>query len=111
MVETLIILVIALIPALFSWLLMRKAEVQARERLRAAMNASVTHRLGRFYGYPQTPDHRYVEGIGYLFGDITCRYNARSPYLRCAVNPAGPCNTCPHYASIERGAGDGEQEV
>lgn len=102
MVITLII-VIALIPAIFSLLLMRKAELRAREQLRAAMNSSVTHRLGRFYGYPHAPDHRYVEGIGYLFGDITCRYNARSPYIRCAVNPAGPCKECPYYESTEHG--------
>lgn len=32
-------------------------------------------------------------------GDISCNYNARSPYLRCAVNPEGPCENCPHYQS------------
>lgn len=29
-------------------------------------------------------------------GDISCQYNARSPLLRCAVKPRGPCR-CEHY--------------
>ncbi len=27
-------------------------------------------------------------------GDITCEFNARSRYLRCTVNPNGPCEGC-----------------
>ncbi|MDB9314088.1 DUF6464 family protein [Spirulina sp. CS-785/01] len=27
----------------------------------------------------------------------SCRYNAHSAFLRCAVNPSGPCETCVHY--------------
>lgn len=30
-------------------------------------------------------------------GDPSCLYNARSLQLRCAVNPAGPCEGCKHY--------------
>jgi hypothetical protein len=33
-------------------------------------------------------------------GDLTCFYNARSPYLRCAVNPLGPCENCEYYQAI-----------
>ena len=32
-----------------------------------------------------------------LIGDLTCVYSARSQWLRCAVNPAGPCDHCGHY--------------
>lgn len=32
----------------------------------------------------------------YGIGDTTCKYNAKSPYLRCAVNPDGPCSECNH---------------
>jgi len=39
----------------------------------------------------------YVEGVGYIIGDATCQLNARSSYLRCAVNPSGPCNSCSNY--------------
>ncbi|MEG3436121.1 DUF6464 family protein [Pannus brasiliensis CCIBt3594] len=32
-----------------------------------------------------------------FIGDRTCFYNALSPYLRCAVNPDGPCESCSRY--------------
>jgi len=41
----------------------------------------------------------YLEGK-WVIGDITCQYNARSELLRCAVNPEGPCEGCPHYEPI-----------
>lgn len=31
-----------------------------------------------------------------FIGDVFCRYNAKSPYLRCAVNPCGSCENCSH---------------
>lgn len=30
-------------------------------------------------------------------GDTSCQFNARSPVIRCAVNPDGPCEGCQHY--------------
>ena len=27
----------------------------------------------------------------------TCRFNAHSAFLRCAVNPSGPCSECNDY--------------
>ena len=32
-------------------------------------------------------------------GNVSCQFNARSPVIRCAVNPAGPCEDCQHYQS------------
>lgn len=32
-------------------------------------------------------------------GDTTCVNNARSKYLKCAVNPMGDCEVCEHYES------------
>lgn len=51
---------------------------------------------------PQLPsEHHYIEGVGLLIGDVSCYYNARSAYIRCAVNPEGPCENCPHYQPTE----------
>ncbi|MEB3234006.1 MAG: DUF6464 family protein [Cyanobacteriota bacterium] len=36
----------------------------------------------------------------WVIGDPDCRYNARSPLLRCAVLPDGPCERCAHYEPI-----------
>ena len=38
----------------------------------------------------------------YFIGDTTCVHNAHSPYLRCAINPCGPCDECPHYEKQKR---------
>lgn len=100
MLESLAIVALGIIPAMFSILIMRKAETQARERLQTAMNAATQQSLRQFH-YSLSTEHQYVEGIGYLMGDMTCRFNARSAYLRCAVNPGGPCKGCPYYESIE----------
>ncbi len=32
----------------------------------------------------------------WVIGDPSCHYNARSPLLRCAVLPDGPCDRCSH---------------
>lgn len=37
----------------------------------------------------------------WIIGDSTCLYNAQSELLRCAVNPKGPCDQCPHYQGEE----------
>jgi hypothetical protein len=92
----LVILVFAfvLVQTLVSLWILRKAQAKARERLRANMEARTISSIPR----TQMPlDQHYVEGVGYLIGDISCQFNARSPYIRCAVNPQGPCDECPYY--------------
>jgi Family of unknown function (DUF6464) len=38
----------------------------------------------------------WFDPAGYI-GDTSCRFNAHSPFVRCAVNPGGPCQGCPCY--------------
>lgn len=33
-------------------------------------------------------------------GDTTCLYNARSPFLRCAIAPSGSCENCQDYQPL-----------
>lgn len=42
-------------------------------------------------------DARWWNGR-WVIGDPGCRFNARSPLLRCAVLPEGPCERCLHHA-------------
>jgi hypothetical protein len=86
MLETLMVLVLGLIPPLVSVLVIQKAEAQARERLQIAMNTNNFAIAHARQGTRLSPDHHYVEGLG---------------YMRCAVNPYGPCQECPHYEPIE----------
>lgn len=47
-------------------------------------------------------DRSWLDGR-WIIGDSSCRFNARSELVRCAVNPVGPCEECssyqPHYES------------
>lgn len=44
----------------------------------------------------QPADARWWNG-SWVIGDPRCRFNARSPLLRCAVLPEGPCERCAHF--------------
>lgn len=92
--EILLIFVIGLTPGLISLWFMRQAEAQTRERLRTARLAS---NYRRFLIQFHSPEGEYIENYGYVIGDISCRFNARSAYIRCAVNPSGPCKDCSYY--------------
>jgi hypothetical protein len=98
--RTLLVIVVGLLPSLFSLWVMRKTHLRTRTRLRqAAMNLSRTRIRPNVT--PLEGDRYYLEGVGYLVGDISCQFNARSGYVRCAVNPSGPCQGCRHYEPRE----------
>ncbi|MFP4100465.1 DUF6464 family protein [Coleofasciculus sp.] len=99
MFETIIVFVLGLTPPLLSIWVMHRAKEQAEIRLRNSIQASTTARV--MPRNPLPPDQYYLEGVGYLIGDITCRFNARSAYIRCAVNPSGPCDNCCDYQPRE----------
>jgi Family of unknown function (DUF6464) len=103
--KTLLVLIIGCLPSLFSLWVIRKAAFRTRERMRQAANTfnNGTFTNGRRIPYqrPLESDRYYLEGVGYLIGDISCKYNARSGYVRCAVNPSGPCEGCRFYESKE----------
>lgn len=85
--QTLLIFLIGLIPPIISICVIRQAEIRGRERLRLAIErASLTP----LFMPPQPPNQHYI-------GDTSCKFNARSPHLRCAINPYGPCDGCVHY--------------
>lgn len=95
MLIVLLIFGLSLLPALVSaWISMR-----ARERVQAdfGLAMEVASQRGLRATLRRDRDLNYVEGIGYIVGDFTCQMNARSPYLRCAVNPHGPCEGCQFY--------------
>lgn len=55
----------------------------------------------------QPADARWWGGR-WVIGEASCHFNARSPLLRCAVLPDGPCDTCAHYRPA-RGAAGGDR--
>ncbi len=100
MLRTLLVIAIGFLPSLFSLWIIRKTHLRTRSQIRqAAMNLSgvrVRQSSRQIEG-----DRYYLEGVGYLVGDISCKFNARSGYIRCAVNPDGPCQECRYYEPRE----------
>jgi len=98
--KTLLVIALGFLPSLFSLWVIRKTHLRSRLRIRqAAMNLSevrTRQNLRQIEG-----DRYYLEGVGYLVGDISCKFNARSGYIRCAVNPDGPCQECRYYEPRE----------
>ncbi len=55
------------------------------------------HKIFIYVQSSQPPNERSLVSGRWVLGDATCRFNAVSELLRCAVNPAGPCIGCRHY--------------
>ncbi|MEB3280598.1 MAG: DUF6464 family protein [Lyngbya sp.] len=91
---SLFILILGISPAIIYWGFRRRIETRVSGQLSTVGTGfAVTH--WRRSDLP--PDAQYIEGVGYLIGDLSCQFNARSSYIRCAVNPSGPCEGCRFY--------------
>ncbi|AFY95862.1 DUF6464 family protein [Chamaesiphon minutus] len=99
MLHTLLAIIAVIILLVICWWLSYCQRLRARSR-RLTMTESSSNR--RFYKrVNRDPEEQYIEGVGYVIGDLSCSYNARSPYIRCAVNPDGLCQDCRHYHKKE----------
>jgi hypothetical protein len=58
----------------------------------------LTYGRGAWASSPSPPSR--IEIPPHTIGDTSCANNAKSPFLRCAVNPCGPCEGCKDYESI-----------
>lgn len=95
MLIVLLIFGLSLLPALVSaWISLRSQE-QVQAEFGRAMELAAQR--GFKSALQRDRDLNYVEGLGYIIGDFSCQMNARSPYLRCAINPCGPCQGCQMY--------------
>ncbi len=96
-----LILFVGLLPAGLSLLVAWLTRGPFEDELRLAADTVATERLRRVTRRPRDPDEHYVDGMGLVIGDITCQLNARSPFIRCAANPFGPCEGCREYEGRE----------
>ena len=100
MFEILLIFLIGITPCLVSLWIFHKLQARISERLNS-VRLVVNYR--EITGISNQAEQRYIEGVGYIIGDLTCKFNARSSQVRCAVNPLGPCKGCRDYQSIDIG--------
>lgn len=96
MLVIILIFVVGLTPAIVSAYLSVQADRDEKCGSAAAGSTALGQSMLKLLD--GNADMHYVDGLGYMIGDITCDLNARSPYLRCAMNPMGPCDGCSAYA-------------
>lgn len=94
MLKTIVLLIIGILPAIWSWWVIHKTQQQRGLRTRQIV---INYSPREQYIRPVEGDRYYLETVGYLIGDISCKFNARSGYIRCAINPSGPCQNCLDY--------------
>ena len=63
------------------------------QRMRIQSQAYVKRQIAAYRQRLQTISGRVADK------QATCRYSAHSMFLRCAVNPLGPCAECRDYES------------
>jgi len=95
------ILFVGLIPLILSLIAGRYSRRHFQQNLHIAADFAAQERLRHFQRRPRNPDAHHVDGMGIVIGDITCRLNAKSPFIRCAANPHGPCEGCRDYEAKE----------
>ncbi|MEM6450046.1 MAG: DUF6464 family protein [Cyanobacteria bacterium P01_D01_bin.105] len=96
-----LIIIIGLTPAFFSLIIGWHSRHHFQQSINIAADYAAQERLRQFSPRSPNPDAHYVDGMGMVIGDITCRLNAKSPFLRCAANPQGPCEGCREYEAKE----------
>ena len=96
-----LILLLSILPSLAYLLVFRKAKERWQMRLRRAQlsNSYYRERLDSdLYSESRSLyNDRRRPVTKYFIGDTNCINNAQSPYIRCAINPEGPCDECVHF--------------
>lgn len=74
--------------------------LERRHRYQLRSGRYQLHKVALYVQKIDAPTEGNIVDGRWVLGDITCLYNAQSELLRCAVNPKGPCDRCPHYRGV-----------
>ncbi|MDB9528680.1 DUF6464 family protein [Oscillatoria sp. CS-180] len=75
--------------------------LERRHRYQFQANRYHLHKIDLYVQATSQLNEKSQVGDRWVLGDASCRYNAHSELVRCAVNPEGPCSICDHYARRE----------
>ena len=96
MLDIIIILLVGVAPPILSLWVLHRTQARYRQINSAVISTPISLKLKA----PVPAEMTCIDGFGYVIGKVSCKYNARSPYIRCAVNPCGPCQDCRHFDSL-----------
>ncbi|MBD3883242.1 hypothetical protein IFO70_15860 [Phormidium tenue FACHB-886] len=74
------------------------AVLERRHRYQFKSGKYRLQKIALYVQSAQRPTELNLVDGQWIIGNVTCRFNARSVLVRCAVNPSGPCDGCRHYA-------------
>ena len=73
------------------------AVLERRHRYQLKSGCYRLHKVALYVQSASRPVEQSLVDGHWVLGDASCRFNARSELVRCAVNPYGPCRTCRFY--------------
>ncbi len=76
--------------------------LERRHRYQLKSGCYQLYKITLYVQSAESPQEKSLVNGRWILGDVTCRFNAHSELLRCAVNPLGPCNQCQFYESLPR---------
>ncbi|MBW4647354.1 MAG: hypothetical protein KME06_01435 [Kastovskya adunca ATA6-11-RM4] len=76
------------------------AVLERRHRYQLKSGRYRLQKIALYVQSAQQPTEKSIIEGRWVIGDASCRFNARSEILRCAVNPEGPCAECRLYEQI-----------
>lgn len=71
--------------------------LERRHRYQLRSGQYQLHKIALYVQSAPHLDERSWVAQHWVVGDASCRYNAQSEIMRCAVNPNGPCDGCGLY--------------
>lgn len=77
------------------------AVLERRHRYHLKSGRYRLHKIALYLQSAQRPTEQSLIQGRWVIGDATCRFNAQSELIRCAVNPEGPCEACRFFEATE----------
>lgn len=70
------------------------AVLERRHRYHLQSGRYKLHKIALYVQLATRPEEQSLIDGQWVIGDATCKYNARSTLIRCAIHPNGPCEGC-----------------
>jgi hypothetical protein len=70
------------------------AVLERRHRYHLQSGRYKLHKIALYVQSATRPEEQSLIDGQWVIGDATCKYNARSTLIRCAIQPIGPCEGC-----------------
>ncbi|PLZ84756.1 hypothetical protein CEN44_23920 [Fischerella muscicola CCMEE 5323] len=77
------------------------AVLERRHRYQLKSGRYRLHKIALYVQSAKRPEEKSWLDGRWIIGNPSCRYNARSEIIRCAVNPEGPCESCRYYERMK----------